>query len=443
MNKKAIGLYAATSLVIANMVGTGVFTSLGFEALDIHSTFALMMLWIIGGIMALCGAFSYAELGAALPRSGGEYHYLSVVYHPLIGFLSGWVSALVGFAAPVALASIALGTYFSKLVPGVNVQMLAASVVILITIVHSTSMQFGVSFQNVFTTLKVLLVVFFIIAGFFVPEAQHLTLLPIANGAQPGSWNEIFSPAFAVSMVFVSYTYSGWNASAYVAGDIENPKKTLPRSLFMGTAIVMGLYLLLNYVFLYTTPLSEMIANGGKLEIGYISATHIFGATGGQVIAGIISVLLISTISSMILSGPRVSMAMGEDITLLKFLSIKTEKGIPIVAIILQAAITLLIIFVSTFQDAMIYVGFTLNLFTLMTVLGVMVFRFKNPNIERPYKTWGYPITPIIFIVLNIWITWNIFTMKPIQSTYGLLTLLAGAIVYFIGRNKKQSIKTN
>lgn len=428
MSKKAIGLFAATSIVIANMIGTGVFTSLGFQVLDIHSVFSILLLWVIGGILALCGALSYGELGAALPRSGGEYHYLSVIYHPVVGFLSGWVSALVGFAAPVALAAMALGSYSKEVFTGISPGWMAAGVVTFISLIHATQLQLGVKFQNVFTSIKVLLCLFFIMAGFLSGTHQDISILP-----KSFSWNEILSPAFAVALIYVSYAYSGWNASAYLAGEIENPQKNLPRSLFRGTLIVLLIYVLLNFVFLYTAPIPEL---AGKPEVGFVSATYIFGDTGGRIMAGIISLLLVSTISSMIIAGPRITQVMGEDIPVLNILARKTKRGTPANAIILQSAITLTLIFTSSFEKVLTYVGFTLNLFTFFTVLGLIIMRYRYPQIPRPYKTWGYPLTPILFLLLNLWILINIVTQKPYESLAGLCTILLGLLVYFSSKNK-------
>ena len=434
MNKKAIGLYAATSLVIANMVGTGVFTSLGFQVIDIHSVFAVLCLWVVGGLLALCGAFAYGELGAAMPRSGGEYRYLSDIYHPFVGFLSGWVSILVGFSAPIALAAMALGKYFTKAFPVVDPTSVAIGVVTLITLVHATSLHVGVKFQNIFTTLKVILILFFIAAGFMSSNHEFISILP-----QSGSWKDIFSPAFAVSLIYVSYAYSGWNASAYIAGEMENPQRNLPRSLFVGTLIVTCLYVLLNFIFLYTVPMQQL---AGQVEVGFLSANGIFGAFGGKLMAMVISLLLVSTISSMILAGPRVTQAMGEDLKLLGILSRKTARGVPANAIIVQSLVTIILVLTGSFERVLTYVGFTLNLFTFLTVLGLFVFRYKNPNAKRPYKTWGYPFTPALFLLLNLWIMYNLIVSKPTESCFGFLTLLLGAMVYLFGKNRNTKLET-
>ncbi|NTW32270.1 MAG: amino acid permease [Bacteroidetes bacterium] len=414
------------------MVGTGVFTSLGFQVMGLKSIFALLMLWVVGGIMAFCGALSYSELGAAIPRSGGEYTYLSKIYHPALGFLSGFVSVFVGFAAPIALAAMALGGYFCTVFPWFDKMWVGAIVVLFITFVHSTNLHVGSGFQNVVTSLKVLLIFVFIACGFIFGQHQNINILPVT-----GSLKEIGSAAFAISLIFVSYAYSGWNASAYIAGEIENPQKNLPKSIISGTLIVMGLYVLLNFIFLYTVPIPEMADVQGNpvIEIGSLSATKIFGSTGGNIMSLIISILLISTISSMVFAGPRVAMVIGEDLSALRFLAKKNKKGLPVIAIALQSIIALVFIFTSSFEAVLTYLGFTLTLFTTLTVLGLFILRFRNPDMPRPFKAWGYPFTPIIFLGLNLWILYFLITGKPLISLSGFGTVLLGYIIYLISNH--------
>jgi basic amino acid/polyamine antiporter, APA family len=428
MSKKEIGFYTATSIVIANMIGTGVFTSLGFQVLGTHSIFALLLLWVVGGIVALCGALSYGELAAAMPRSGGEYHYLSKIYHPIVGFLSGWVSVTVGFAAPVALAAMALGQYSNKVYGSLDPVFVACGVVVALTLLHSTDLRAGSRFQNVFTLLKVLLIIVFIACGFMLGTGQPIDVMPVEQ-----TKSDLLSSSFWVSLVYVSYAYSGWNASAYMAGEIENPQRNLPRSLFRGTLGVMGLYVLLNFIFLYLVPTGEL---AGQVEIGYLAADKLFGETGGRIMGGVIAFLLISSVSSMILAGPRVAQAMGEDIPLLRTLAFKTKKGIPVYAILLQSMITIVLILTSSFEKVLAYVGFTLSLFTFLTVLGLFILRITKPGMDRPYRTWGYPVTPIIFLALTGWTMFFVFREKPVESLFGLGTVAAGLAVYFIGGRK-------
>ncbi|MCZ6521671.1 MAG: amino acid permease, partial [Bacteroidetes bacterium] len=294
-----VGLVTASSLVIASMIGTGVFTSLGFQVVDIKSIFPLLMLWIVGGIIALCGALTYSELGSALPRSGGEYNLLSKIYHPSLGFLAGWVSATVGFAGPAALAAMALGSYLKTVFPELPADHTAAIAVILFSLIHGSSIDIGSLFQNFFTLLKMALILVFLGAAFFVETPQDITILP-----QSGDWDLLISPYFAVSLVYVSYAYTGWNASIYIVGEIKNPRVTLARSLLLGTLIVMVLSLLLNFVFLYTVPMNVL---SGQVEVGFLSGTSMFGASGGKIMSLAIAVLLVSTVSDYIFLGHMIT----------------------------------------------------------------------------------------------------------------------------------------
>ncbi len=436
MNKgtRKIGLWTAVAVVIANMVGTGIFTSLGFQIVDVKSVFALLMLWVVGGAVALSGAMSYGELGSAMPRSGGEYHFLSRIYHPVIGFLAGWSSLLVGFAAPVALAAIAMSTYLGLVFPDLNVTFVACIIVVIISVVHSFNIHTGGVFQVIVTSVKVLLVFFFIFAGLTVSAPETINLKPSHS-----DWSQVFSGAFAVSLIFVSYAFSGWNASVYISGEIKNPERSIPASLLIGTLIVGALYLLLNFVFLYTSPLAEI---EGKIEVGFVSANYIFGISGGRLMAVIIAILLISTISAMIWIGPRVSQIMGEDYRILRIFSKRNKNGVPVFAIWFQSMVTIILIISATFDQVLVYAGFVLNVFTLLCVTGVIVLRIREPGLVRPYKVWGYPITPLIFISLSVWTLTYIVIERPFESLIGIVTVFSGLVFYLIDKkiNKSENL---
>ncbi len=431
---RAIGLLTAVSIVIANMVGTGVFTSLAYQADGIKSGFALLFLWVVGGIFALCGALAYGELGAAMPRSGGEYRFLSDIYHPAIGFLSGWLSVTVGFAAPIALAAMALGQYFSAVVPAFHPTAIALVVTILISVIHARNLKWGSWFQDSFTLLKVLLIVAFIACGLLFPEPQSLRFFPA-----PEDTNIIFSAPFAISLVYVTYAYSGWNAAVYLSSEVKEPEKNVPRSLVLGTAIVMVLYLLVNFVFLYATPFAaiEALPFEEKPRIAALSAEYIFGPFGSKIMSLLISFGLISTISSMVWAGPRVTQAIGEDIPFFAILSRKNRGGVPQRAIWLQLAIVIIMILTSTFEAVTTYLGFTLTLSSAMAVLGVFVHRKRFPDAPRPYKTWGYPVTPLIFLGISLWIIVFVLLGKPQISIAGLGTIAIGGLAYLWTSKKK------
>jgi APA family basic amino acid/polyamine antiporter len=438
MSLKKVSLYTATSIVIANMVGTGVFTSLGFQAAGIHTGFAILVLWIIGGISALTGALCYAEIGGMFPSSGGEYNYLSKIYHPAVGFISGWVSATVGFAAPVAAAALALGKYVTSVYPGGNAQYMAAIVVLGITFIHATSLSWGSRFQNVFTTVKVITMAVIIICGFLAGRTGDISFRPTTD-----SWTDMTSTAYAYGFFFVYLAYSGWNASAYITSEIAEPKQNLPRSLFIGTAIVTVLYVAINFVFMWVTPRAQMMGpDGPVVEIAGTAANNIFGSTGGQIMSMIIAILLISTISSMILAGPRVTHTMGQDYRLLSFLGRKTPNGTPAIATLFQCAISLLIIFVFPFEDVVKFISFTLSIFTFLTVLGLFIMRFRSPQMERPFKAWGYPVVPFLFLGISVWMMWfglmddspNSFYGFNKTSLIGLALSVFGLVFYFLDK---------
>ena len=420
----SLGVPTATAVVIAAMVGSGVFTTLGFQVAEIRSTFAIMMVWLVGGVIALCGAFTYGELGAALTRSGGEYHLLRRVYTPALGFLSGWVSATVGFAGPSALAAMALASYTATFIPGIPENHLAAGVVLGFSLIHASSLQVGTTFQNLLTVLKVGLILGFVGAAFTVDQVPGITFWP-----QTGDVGLITGPAFAVALIFVSYAYTGWNAAIYIAGEIKQPSRTLPRSLLLGTLAVTALYALLNYVFLRTVPMDEL---AGQIEVGFLAGVHIFGEAGGQVTAAIIAGLLASTVSAYVFLGPRILMVMGEDMPALTWLSVKSQRGLPVNAFIFQTLVTLAFIYTSTFDQVMLYASILLIANSTLAVAGVYVLRMNEPNLPRPYRTWGYPVTPAVFLAVNIWTLMYVLQTRPFESFVGLVILGVGLTLYAV-----------
>jgi APA family basic amino acid/polyamine antiporter len=423
----------ATSIVVANMIGTGIFTSLGFQIGDLPTGFAIMAVWGLGGLCALCGALSYAELGAALPRSGGEYNFLREIYHPSVGFVAGWISATVGFAAPVAIAAMAFSTYFSEAVPGVNLVVLSLILVTICTLVLLRDLKLGSVFQNSSTLLKVALILVTIVAGLWTKSTQPISFLPVK-----GDGALIISGPFAVSLYWVMYAYSGWNASTYIVSEVRNPSRTIPLSVGVGTVIVIVLYLATNAAFLRTTPASEMI---GKQQVAVIAGAHIFGTAGAKVMAIFICLGLISTVSAMMWIGPRITAAMGEDLGLLAPLARRNSRGIPTAAILLQFGVVLLLLFTATFQTAVNYIQFSLTLCSTLTVLGVFVLRWRKPDLPRPYRVWGYPVTPMIFLAVSIWMLFQMLnqTSTRTPSLWGLVTMLLGLVIYFLSAKRGQA----
>jgi APA family basic amino acid/polyamine antiporter len=417
------------------MIGTGVFTSLGFQTVHIQTGFSLLSLWFLGGIIALCGALSYGELASAMPRSGGEYQYLSKIYHPLVGFLSGWVSSTVAFAAPIALASQLLSQYIHYIFPSVNILYLSCSIVIGITLIHMYSLSAGTIFQDISSILKVLIILGLIVIGLYVgsPQGYEISFKPTEQDL-----DNILSPYYAIALVFVMYAYSGWNATIYIANEIKNPARTIPISLVIGTIFVLVLYVLTNYVILLTTPIDELY---GVLEVGYASANHIFGPKGSMIMAGSIAFCLISSISSMVWTGPRVTQAISEDVKAFSFLLSKNSHKLPIRSLLFQLVIVLVMLVTASFESILTYISFTVILFSFLTVLGVFIYRRRFKSELGPYRTWGYPITPLIFIIANLWMLIYIFKHHTRESVMGLGTLVIGALVYFFSSRKSKDAR--
>ncbi len=425
---RTISLFTAANIVLSSMVGMGIFTSLGYQVGALPSGFVIMTLWFLGGICALCGGLAYAELAAALPRSGGEYHFLSEIFHPAVGFMAGWISATVGFAAPIAAAAMTFGEYGHHAQPSISSLALSLAIVWICSAVHFSGTRRGSAFQNVFTVLKVLTILAFIVAGLFSHEVQPISFLPAI-----GDGKLICGSAFAVSLVYVMYAYTGWNASTYIVSEIRDPQRNVLRSVLIATLAVVGLYLGANAIFLHTTPMSDMAqaAAANKPNVASLAAAHIFGQTGGRAMDAFICLSLISHISSMIWIGPRVSVAIGEDMPALHVLAKRTRSGIPRVALVVQLLIVNVIIFTATFESIVVEMGLVLTLCSFLTVLGVIVLRIRRPNLPRPYKTWGYPITPIIFLAVSFWMMIHILRSNPRESLVGLGVALIGLAVYF------------
>ncbi|HET6389097.1 APC family permease [Hyphomicrobium sp.] len=428
LDVRTVSTVTATALAVADMIGIGVFTSLGFQVASIPSAFSVLLLWIVGGVAALCGALAYAELAAAFPRSGGEYNFLSRIYHPSVGFLAGWISATLGFSAPIALAAMAFGVYFKAIIPGVSPLLLGLGVVWIVTAIHLSGIKHSAKFQNVSTVIKGALILALIIAGIAVGTPQPISFAPSAD-----DMSYIASAPFAVSLVFVMYAYSGWNAATYIAGEIREPAVSLPRSIVAATLIVIMSYVALNAVFLYTTPISAM---AGQIDVALVAGKHIFGEVGGRIVGALICIGLISSISAMTWIGPRVTMAMGKDHAMLGILSRTTSDGVPKPAILLQLAIVSLLLMTQSFEAVLDTIQFSLTLCSFLAVLGVIVLRWTSPGLPRPYRTWGYPITPFIFLGVTAFMMYYLVIERPLQSLAGVAIMLTGLAVYAISQQR-------
>jgi APA family basic amino acid/polyamine antiporter len=410
------------------MVGVGVFTSLGFQVKDIPSGFSILLLWAVGGLVALCGVFSYSELGAMFPRSSGEYNFLTRAFHPAFGFLAGWVSATVGFAAPVALAAMAFGEYGKSVFPDAPPLVLAVGIVWLVSLVQLSGVKHSSTFQLIATILKVALIVGFLVAGFVIGKPQPVSFMPSSS-----DFAHITSAPFAIGLVFVMYSFSGWNAATYIIGEMQTPEQNLPRALLTGTLIVAVLYIALNAVFLHTAPIDKL---AGQLDVARISGTYIFGDLGGRIVGAMICIGLISSISAMMWIGPRVMMTMGEDIPALRVFSRRSANGAPAYAILFQLTAATLMLFTRSFEAVLDFIQIGLLFCSFFTVLGVIKLRITRPDLPRPYRAWGYPVTPVVFLLVTGFMMYYLVTERPLHSFLGILIMISGLLIYAMFRRR-------
>ena len=441
--KRDIGLLSATVLVIANMVGSGIFTTSGFIMAELGSGRMLLLCWLVGGLFALAGALCYGELGAIMPRAGGEYAYLHHAFGPVPAFISGWISLIVGFSAPIAAAAIAFATYLlgpavswgqltiggRTLVDISSTSALACAAVVCFSLVHYHSVRLGARVQNLLTLFKIGFILLFIIFGMLWGNGNISYLLQASSGTGGDA------AGFAVALIFISFAYSGWNAAAYLGGEIRNPGRNLPLSLVLGTLLVIALYLLLNLVYIYALPASAM---SGTLEVGTQAATALFGSGIGRVFGMAIALGLLSVLSAMIMAGPRVYYAMSRDgLFFRRFGVVNATRRTPSAAILLQAVIAVLMILCAAYDTLLIYIGFTLSLTASLTVAGLFRLRRRYPELHRPYRTIGYPLTPLLFIAGNLWIVTYTLYSRPVVGFAGVITIVSGWVVYLLFRTAR------
>jgi APA family basic amino acid/polyamine antiporter len=345
--------------------------------------------------------------------------------------MAGWISVVIGFPAPIALSAMAFGTYSQAIVPSASPLILSLALVWGVTLILLVGIRTGERFQNISTILKIGLIVCLIGAGIFFQQKQPLHLIP-----QPNDLAIMLSGPFSVSLVFVMYSYSGWNGASYLTAEVQNPERNVPWALFVGTIVVMIVYVFLNWVFLVSAPTAEI---AGKPIVALISGQHIFGQIGGALISGLISFGLIANVSGMSWVGSRVTKSMADDFSRLALLGRVNQHGTPYTAMILQALVVTAFILTNSFDAVLIYTQFVLLLSSFLAVLGLIVLRFSQPNLPRPYRVWGYPITPLIFLIVTLFMMLYTVQQRTRESLLGLLTALVGLGIYFIVRPSQRS----
>lgn len=442
--ERQLGLPTAILVVVASMIGTGIFITTGTVLQMTQDALIIMILWIVGGIVALTGTLCYAELATMWPDVGGEYIYLRNTFGFLPSFLTGWISLVVGFTASVATSSISLVKYLHQFSQNVAAdshltdvfaglwtqKIVAASIILFFGSVHIIGVRTGSRIQNVLTVLKLLIVVMLVGFGLYMADwvtAGRLTATyPVEGEASPGL------PLIGLALLIIMFSYSGWNGASYIGGEISNPERNLPRALFFGTLITMVIYIGLNVVFLMSAPGTELM---GKDAVGAIATRNLFGPLVSNFFTLGIALILLSSVSVQMMIGPRVYYAMARDRMIFQNLAHESTRfNTPAVAISVQMVLAIFYVFVGTAQTLMEYMGFALSIFPLLTVIGLIYMRMKRPDIPRPFKVPFYPVVPLIYILLTVSMMVAGFLAWTKTAWFAILVTLAGIPVFYLWR---------
>ena len=428
----------AINVVIANMIGTGVFTSLGYQTGSIPSWFSIMVLWFLGALISLFGALVYSEIATRIKKSGGEYTYLSEIYYPWLGFIAGWISFIVGFAAPIAAVAIAIGSYTTD-VFNISYDIIASFVIIFIGSIHLFGIKTGGWFQNIATRFKILLILFLIFLPIFLLifgdfSRSEVIFNPLDNGVS--DFDLIFSSDFAISLVWVCFAYSGWNASVYFADKIENPSKNIPYSLIIGTLFVSILYLILNSAFLFSVNFDELT---GKTDIANVYLKSIFSENIAESFSLIFGFALLSSLSSLFIAGPSVLETMGKDYEALKLFNKKNKYNSPYFSILSFIIFPIFLIQTASFEEIIQYIGVCLSFFSVLVVMGLSILRKKDTD-KTVFKLPFGNLISALFVIINLWMIYHLISNDLRILLYVLFTIILGWCFYllinFIKKNK-------
>jgi len=430
--QRGFGLSTATYVVIASMVGTGILVSPGYMMASLGNYPLIFALWALGGLLALCGALCVAELAAALPRAGGEYVYLREAYGPMPAFLSGWTSFFLGFSAPLAVAGYIAALYL--LTPfgvaedqsGYLVKIVAAGIIAAITVPNLLGHRQSAWTQNLTTLLKFGLFVVLVAAGFLFGKGQFANV----TAGQPLKGVD-FETA-VTQLFYVMFAYSGWNAASYLAGEVRDPARVLPRSLLLGAGLVIALYLAINLVFAYAVPLADVGFDNAE-RVPQLAVENLFGPRAASAFSVVLGLAFLATVSAFIITGPRVYYAMAQDGLFPKVAGhVSAKGGVPTYAMLMQSACAIVILFVTDFQNLYQYASVGLSLFALLFISALYVLRWRRPEMERPFRVPGYPLVPAIFLLVTLFMAVFAFKQWTKPSVYSLGSICLGIPVYYI-----------
>lgn len=445
---RQLGLFDSSMVMVGIVIGSGIFLTTGIMAKSIPSGGLILLAWLVGGLLTLAGALTYAELGAAMPEAGGQYVYLREAYGPMAGFLFGWILFLVYMTGGIAALALAFAEYIGYFFPylGTNHiivtldipllkgslhyslsagQMIGVSVIILLSIVNFISVGLGKSIQNVFTVIKIGTIAAIIILGFAIGKGTPPELAMDPAGMSFGS----IIIGFGVALVAVAWAFDGWNNVNFVAGEIKNPRRNLPLALILGTLGITFLYVLVNYIYLYALPLKETI---GVVRIAEKATGALFGSSTGTLISALVIVSVFGSLNGSILVGPRVYFAMAKDgLFFQKVAHVHPRFRTPGFSILIQAVWASLLTLLGTFEQILTFAMFIAIAFWIAATAAVFTLRKKRPDLPRPYKTWGYPVVPAIFIIASTGILLNTLIEKPVEALAGILLTALGIPAYF------------
>ena len=425
-----IGWKTATGLVVANMIGTGVFTSLGFQVAESQNTWSIILLWLIGGMMALIGALVYAELGTHFKKSGGDYIFLSRTINPSVGYLYAWISLTIGFPAPVAIASMAMVQYWRPLIgPELSLGIGLVSILAM-SIFHSFSVHQSGRVQNILTAIKLIFVFSLIVIGIFWAS----TLSGPFYDFTPSWKGEILRPGFAVSLIYVFYAYTGWNSAAYIVEEIDQPRKNLPRALIFATLLVMVVYVLLQLIFLKHASIDQL---SGKVEVATLAFGNIFGNQGIFWVSLFIGIQLIATISGYTWVGPRITNAMAKEFKMWKPLAKTNKNGIPVRAVWFNTIVSFVLMLTGSFEMVLLYVGFVLQLMGTFTITSSLLVK-KTEGFRSPLKPW----LQIVYIIFSVWVMVFMFYDRPKESLIGVGIIIIGFILFLFDSKISTNVKS-
>ncbi len=443
------GVATATFIIVASMVGVGVLTTSGFTVFFVGSNQYMLALWVLGGVTAACGALTLCELSAALPRSGGDYVYLYESYGPLVAFLSGWVSFLIGFAAPAAAAGKGAAIYLTTplalhgAAADISQRTLATVLILVFSLIHTSSRKHTAHVQGWITAIKLAILGLFIIAGLFAGRSNFANLAD----AVPIDSDRVVT--MFSSLVYITYAYIGWNAASYLAGEFVDPQRQLPKAILLGTAVVVVLYVGLNVVFalaLSAEDVKAIVAQAARergvetykavdavAPIASLAAERLFSPAVAKPFSVAVGLMMLSSLSAYLLTGPRVIYAMSVAGQFPAIAGRLTKKsGTPVVATALQTACTLMFVWVGTLESLVKYAGIGLAIFSMLAISAVYVLRHTQPDLPRPFRTPGYPFTPAVYLLVTGALTVSAFKNESLVSTYALLSILAGVPLYYI-----------